>query len=93
VNQVPELDSRVAQRVHVKELTGAQLRELLPQLHPTLGAMSESVRVQLAEYAKGNLRQWARVLEVLGSMQLDPSDGLDERAARFVIRAITGGAL
>jgi hypothetical protein len=78
--------------VQVKELTGAQLRELLPQLHPALAAMSEPVRVQLAEYARGNLRQWARVLEVASSMQLDPIAGLNERAARFIIRAITGGA-
>jgi hypothetical protein len=53
--------------------------------------MSEEVRVQLAEYAKGNLRQWARVLEAAGSMHLDPTTGIDERAAKFVIRAITGG--
>lgn len=91
VTQVPELDSRVARRVHVKELTGAQLRDLLPQLHPTLAAMSEAVRVQLAEYARGNLRQWARVLEVVSSMHLDPTAGIDERAAKFIIRAITGG--
>jgi DNA transposition AAA+ family ATPase len=92
VSQVPELDSRVARRVHVKELTGAQLRELLPLLHPSLAAMSESVRMQLAEYARGNLRRWARVLEVAGSMHLDPTVGVDERAAKFIIRAITGGA-
>jgi len=89
---VPELDSRVARRVQVKELTGAQLRELLPQLHPALEAMSEPVRVQLAEYARGNLRQWARVLEVANSMQLDPTSGIDQRAAKFIIRSITGGA-
>lgn len=92
VTQVPELDSRVARRVNVKELTGAELRELLPQLHPALEAMSEPVRVQLAEYARGNLRRWARVLEVANSMQLDPTTGIDERAAKFIIRAITGGA-
>lgn len=93
VAQVPELDSRVARRVLVKELTGAQLRELLPQLHPTLAAMTEAVRVQLAEYARGNLRRWARILEVVASMQLVPGAGIDERVAKFVIRAITGGAL
>ncbi len=92
VTQVPELDSRVARRVHVKELTSAQLRDLLPQFHPILAAMSESVRVRLAEYARGNLRQWARVLEVAGSMQLDVNGGIDERAAKYMIRAITGGA-
>lgn len=91
VAQVPELDSRVARRVRVKELTGAQLRELLPQLHPSLEGMSEQVRVQLAEYARGNLRQWARVLEVANSMHLDPTVGIDGRAAKFIIRAITGG--
>lgn len=90
--QVPELDSRVARRIRVNELTGAQLRELLPQLHPALEAMSEQVRVQLAEYARGNLRRWARVLEVANSMQLDPKSGIDQRAAMFIIRAITGGA-
>jgi len=60
-------------------------------LHPAFAEMSEEVRVQLAEYAKGNLRQWARVLEAAGSMHLDPTTGIDERAAKFVIRAITGG--
>ena len=91
VTQVPELDSRVARRVHVKELNGAQLRDLLPNLHPAFAEMSEEVRIQLAAYAKGNLRQWARVLETAGSMHLDPTTGIDVRAAKFVIRAITGG--
>lgn len=92
VRQVPELDSRVSRRIKVKELTGAQMKALLPQLHPALEATPLDVLVQLGEYAKGNLRNWARILEVANSFQLDPVNGIDVTAARHIIRAITGGA-
>lgn len=92
VRQVPELDSRVSRRVAVKALNGPQMKELLPQLHPTLAATSLDVLVQLGEYAKGNLRSWARILEVATSLHLNPADGIDTKAARHIIRAITGGA-
>lgn len=92
VAQVPELDSRVARRIHVKELTGPQMRELLPQLHPLLANTADDVLVQLAAYARGILRRWARVLEVASTLRLDPGSGIDARAAKFIIRAITGGA-
>lgn len=92
VRQVPELDSRVSRRVAVKALNGAQMKELLPQLHPALAATPLGVLVQLGEYAKGNLRNWARILEVATSLRLDPANGIDAKAARHIIRAITGGS-
>lgn len=92
VAQVPELDSRVARRVHVKELTGPQMRQLLPELHPLLANTPEDVLIELAAYARGNLRRWARVLEAGSSMNLDSEVGIDAKAAKFIVRAITGGA-
>lgn len=92
VRQVPELDSRVARRIAVKALNGTQMKELLPQLHPALEATSLEVLVQLGEYAKGNLRDWARILEVASSLHLDPTRGIDAKAARHIIRSITGGS-
>ena len=91
VSQVPELDSRVARRVQVKELTGTQMRDLLPQLHPIIANTSEQVLVQLAAYARGNLRRWARILEIAGGLRIDAGQGIDPTAATVIIRAITGG--
>ena len=92
VAQVPELDSRVSRRVHVKELTGTQLRELLPRFHPFFAATPSEVLVKLGCYARGNLRNWARILEVAQSLNLDPAAGIDATAAKHIIRSITGGA-
>ena len=92
VSHVPELDSRVSRRVHVKELEGAELRCLLPELHPMFANTTPEVLTQLTNHARGNLRHWARVLEVSESLKLDPSSGITAKAAAYIIQAITGGA-
>ena len=91
VRGVPELDSRVSRRSTIKELAGGDLRSKLKELHPLLAATDEKVLYALAEYAKGNLRNWARVLEVAGSFGVDAARGIDATQAKFIIRSITGG--
>ena len=92
VAQVPELDSRVSRRIVVKELTGKQMLELLPQLHPTLKDTEPAVRTSLAESARGNLRQWARVLEIAGHLGVDESTGITSPVAAHVLRMMKGSA-
>ena len=92
VAQVPELDSRVSRRIVVKELTGKQMLELLPQLHPTLKDTEPAVLTSLAESARGNLRQWARVLEIAGHLGVDESTGITSPVAAHVLRMMKGSA-
>jgi DNA transposition AAA+ family ATPase len=92
VRRVPELDSRVSRRVFVKELTGPQLKELLPEFHPMLASTTHDVLTELGHFAKGNLRNWARILEVAQSLHINANDGIPSEASKHIIRAITGGA-
>lgn len=92
VAQVPELDSRVSRRVRVEELGRRDVTGLVRQLHPTFAATGTDVLVELGTYAKGNLRRWARIVEVAASFGIDADDGIGPDLARHVIRAITGGA-
>src|SRR6202011_731830 len=81
VAQVPELHSRVARTVNIGELTGAQLRNLLPQFHPVYGNTPSDVLALLSRYAKGNLRRWARILEAALHLGAHPSTGIDAKTA------------
>jgi hypothetical protein len=92
VSGVPELDSRVSRRVTLKELIGNELRTSLKLLHPLFASTSDDVLTSLAEYAKGNLRNWARVLEVASSYNIDNSSGIAPGQANYIIRSITGGS-
>jgi len=91
VRRVPELDSRVARRININALSGSQMRHLLPELHPMLAATDGDVITRLSEYAKGNLRNWARIVEVASNLRIPCNSGIDEKAANFIIRSITGG--
>ena len=92
VEQVPELDSRVSRRIRVKELGHKQLQELLPQLHPVLAATPQQVLVDLAESAKGNLRRWARVLEIAGHLGAEDGTGVTAHMAGHILRTMRGGS-
>lgn len=92
VRGVPELDSRVSRRSMIRELGSKDLLSNLRELHPLLAATQEKVLVDLGEFAKGNLRNWARVLEVADSLAVDASRGIGAKEAKFIIRSITGGA-
>jgi DNA transposition AAA+ family ATPase len=91
IRRVPELDSRVARRVHVKELRGEQIGDVVTQLHPILEATTTVTLNELARYAKGNLRQWVRIIEVATNGNLDVDQGIQPKAAAHIIRVITGG--
>jgi DNA transposition AAA+ family ATPase len=89
---VPELDSRVSRRIRVAELGGTQLHELLPKFHPTLAATPEKVLTKLAETAKGNLRQWARVLEIARNLNIETGQAISEQVAGHILRLMKGGS-
>ena len=92
VEQVPELDSRVSRRIHVKELGHKQLHLLLPQLHPVLAATSHQVLVDLAETARGNLRRWARVLEIAEHLGAQGDSGITKTMADHILRTMRGAS-
>lgn len=89
---VPELDSRVSRRTMIQELRRTQVIPLLRDLHPLLAATSEETLIALGEYAKGNLRNWARILEVARSLGVDMAQGITSTNAKHIIRAISGHA-
>lgn len=91
VRSVPEIDSRVSRRTMIRELGSKDLLSSLRELHPLLASTQEKVLVDLGEYAKGNLRNWARVLEVAESLGVDINSGIGIKEAKFIIRSITGG--
>jgi hypothetical protein len=91
VAHVPELHSRIARTVNIGELTGAQLRVLLPRFHSLYGNTPSDVLAELA--AKGNLRRWARILEAALHLGADPSSGIDTKTAQHVLRAINGSTI
>ena len=92
VRTVPELDSRVSRRTIIKEIAGDKLVATLHELHPILGATEDQILIQLAAYAKGNLRNWARVLEVATSFRVTPKTGITSEHVKHIIRAISGGS-
>ena len=92
VAQVPELDSRVSRRINVKELGTKHLHELLRQLHPILAATPFKVLVDLGETAKGNLRRWARVLEIAEHFGVDQGSGINPQVAKDILRTMRGGS-
>lgn len=90
VRQVPELDSRVSRRTTIRPLRGEQTMSMIQELHPLFGDTSVDVLVQLGNHAKGNLRNWARILEVAQSFGVTGS--IDAKSAQHIVRAITGGS-
>ena len=92
VEQVQELDSRVSRRIHVKELGHQQLHQLLPRLHPVLASTAQQVLVDLAQSAKGNLRRWARVLEIAEHLGVQADSGISEVMAGHILRTMRGGS-
>lgn len=90
VRRVPELDSRVSRRTTVQELNKSNLLAMLRDLHPMFSVTGEETLVSLAEYAKGNLRNWARILEVANRFEIDVAIGINSTQAKFIIRSITG---
>jgi len=92
VRKVTELDSRVSRRIHVKDLPKVRVRAVLPDLHPILANTSDAALGVLAAYGGGNLRTWAQMLKVAEEANLKPDQGIDEKLARVIIRAITGGS-
>ena len=92
VAQVPELDSRVSRRINVKELGTKHLHELLRPLHPILAATPFKVLVDLGETAKGNLRRWARVLEIAEHFGVDQGSGINPQVAKDILRTMRGGS-
>ena len=90
VAKVPELQSRVARRITVKELSGAELRKFLPEFHPILRNTDQAILVKLAEYAKGNLRSWARILEVSKNLNIPIEHGIDARSLMLIEDSISG---
>lgn len=92
VTRVPELDNRVSRRITVNELTRAEALEFVPKLHPVLANTSAKVLADLSVYAKGNLRNWAHVLEVANHSDVDPEKGIDPEMGRIIIGALSGGA-
>ena len=63
---------------------------MIQELHPLFGDTSVDVLVQLGNHAKGNLRNWARILEVAQSFGVTGS--IDAKSAQHIVRAITGGS-
>ena len=92
VERVPELDSRVSRRIRVSNLNTSQMLELLPLLHPTLALTSLSILADLGETAKGNLRQWARVLEIARHLGVGQSQGIDAQMSKRILRTMRGGS-
>jgi len=92
VRAVPELDSRVSRRAIIKEISGEKLVPLLQELHPILAATKQECLVELAGYAKGNLRNWARILEVAMNFGVEFENGITRDHVKHIIRGITGGS-
>lgn len=92
VTRVPELDSRVSRRITVNELTKKEALELVPKIHPVLANTDAKVLADLSVYAKGNLRNWAHILEVANHGGVDPEEGIDPEMGRIIISALSGGA-
>lgn len=90
VRRVPEFDSRVSRRTHVKGLRGAKGLDLIRELHPLLAATKEDVVVHLAEVARGNLRAWTRIVEVAQSLNISPTRGLQMNDAKLIVRQVAG---
>lgn len=91
VRSVPELDSRVSRRTMIQEIGGAKLLPLLREWHPLFATTDQKNMIALAEYAKGNLRNWARILEVATSFGASNEVGITKEQAKHIIRAISGG--
>jgi len=91
VARVPELDSRVSRRIEVSALNTKQIHDLLPGLHPTLALTSTTVLATLSHSAKGNLRQWARVLEIARNIGIDKTRGISEKDAQLILGVMRGG--
>ena len=92
VRGVPELDSRTSRRIPIEPLSGKKLKELVPQLHPILENTDDAILHRLAQHAQGNLRSWARLVEVGLAVGATPESGIDQSKAKAMIRLITGGA-
>ena len=92
VAQVPELDSRVSRRISVKELGAKHVHDILRQLHPILATTSLEVLVDLGETAKGNLRRWARVLEIAEHFGVEEASGISPQVAKDILRTMRGGS-
>lgn len=90
VATVPELHSRVARTVNIGELSAAQLRDLLPTLHPLYANTPAGVLSDLARYAKGNLRRWTRIIETALQFGIAAEDGVQPETAKHLLRAING---
>ena len=90
VRQVPEFDSRVSRRTIVRPLRGDQTLAMIQELHPVFAATPKDILVKLGDHAKGNLRNWARVLEVAQSFGV--TTAIDSQSAQHIVRAITGGS-
>lgn len=90
VAKVPELDSRVSRRIQVSNLSASQMMELLPLLHSTLSMTPQKILASLAETAKGNLRQWARVLEVARNLGVKEDEGIDAQMCGRILRTMRG---
>lgn len=91
VRNVPELDSRVSRRSIIHELTSKDLLLSLKELHPIFAATKEEIMVDLGEYARGNLRSWARILEVAETFDFEEILGINQQQCKYIIRTITGG--
>ena len=90
ITGVPELHSRVARTINIGELSPAQLRDLLPQLHPLYANTTPVVLAELAGYAKGNLRRWTRIIDTALQFDTDPDTGIPPTTAKHLLRAING---
>jgi DNA transposition AAA+ family ATPase len=91
VRRVPEVDSRVSRRAIIQALRGKNGIALLREWHPVFANTDEAVLISLAEYARGNLRSWAHILEQCCNTGVDPSEGINSIQANFFIRSLTGG--
>jgi DNA transposition AAA+ family ATPase len=90
VEKVPELDSRVSRRIQMSNLNTSQMMQLLPLLHTTLSMTSPTILASLAETARGNLRQWARVLEVARHLGVKENQGINAQMSNRILRTMRG---
>jgi hypothetical protein len=89
----PELETRVARSVAFRRLRRDELLRVLADFHPLFARTAPEVLREIdTRWARGNLRRWARLLEVVVTEHPEAvAAGLTRRVGQLAIGSIAGG--
>lgn len=90
----PGLASRVSRSVEASPIKPSNLVATLREYHPVFANTSPETIVRLEEWAKGNWRRWAHVLEAAIALNIDSTTGISPASVSHIRQLIgdLGGA-